>query len=126
MMNRDMYSQTQKRDVASEQERKVGRKERACALYQFSDIEDVIQLSHRLTLPYFNTRLFGMDNKYWLIIEYPHMHIRKTKDWFESIILEYGERGKPAVEYVFVYGNEIFSENAVGTMQQYFPQLGTY
>lgn len=91
-------------------------------LYTFKDIEDVIQLSHRLSMPYFNSSLISYEGVYYLTMIYPEQR-KKRIDCGESLILEYGQRSKVTIFQLMEYGQSIIDTNAIATLREHFPLL---
>jgi adapter protein MecA 1/2 len=124
MMNHEMYSsQLENRSQVADQQSTQKKSIFHSSVYKFKDIEDVIQLAHRLTLPFFNSKLVRFNQAYYLIVMYPEQKLVRGKDWIESLVLEYGERGHTTTHRLEEYGKEIMSENAIATIKNYFKIL---
>ncbi|WP_202078672.1 adaptor protein MecA [Caldalkalibacillus salinus] len=124
MMNHDMYSsQIENRSYVTEQQ--TGQKSPTLhsSVYKFRDIENVIQLAHRLPQPFFNSKLFQYHSYYYLVVYFPESRLVRGKDWVESLILEYGERCHVTTHRLEEYGRELITENALATIKAYFKAL---
>lgn len=120
-MNHEMYSsQVENRSIMPDVLKSNDAISYHSSVYKFRDIEEVIQLSHRLTLPFFNTRLLRYDLYYYLVVMLPEQRVMRSNDWVENLILEYGERGSLSIHRLQEYGKTILSENAIATMVKYF------
>lgn len=88
----------------------------------FESFEDVIQLSHRLTLDEgIEAVLHHYKNQYILIIKFnEHTGDDKNQDDLLSVIYEYGTKKKVAIPMILEYGKVIFSENALEQTKHYF------
>lgn len=123
MLNREISSsQLENRQLLSQDTAVAKVKSYHSSLYKFTDIENVIQLSHRLPMPFLNTQLFRYDDHYYLVIQYPDHKGYKEKYSVEGILLEYGERCHLTIHRLEEYGKEIMTENAIATLKQYFKQ----
>lgn len=124
MMNHDMYSsQIENRSIISDQS--TGQKAPIyhSSVYRFRDIENVIQLAHRLPQPFFNTILYRYEGLYYVVVYYPEQRMIRNRDSIESLILEYGERCHLTVHRLEEYGKCIITENCVATIKEYFQSL---
>ncbi|PAE43827.1 genetic competence negative regulator [Neobacillus sp. YX16] len=87
-------------------------------LYQFDSIEDIIDLSHRLTpLQVSGGSLFSYNNRYYLLIN------NLDPSLVEKIAAYLSEYGNPSIISTHVlaeYGNQIIKDNAVETILKYF------
>lgn len=120
-MNHEMYSsQVENRSIVPDMLKGNDTISYHSSVYKFRDIEEVIQLSHRLTLPFFNTRLLRYDLYYYLVVMLPEQRVMRSNDWVENLILEYGERGSLSIHRLQEYGKTILSENAIATIVKYF------
>jgi adapter protein MecA 1/2 len=123
-MNHDMFSsQLQNPSVAADRKTQSQHAVYHSSVYKFKDIENVIQLAHRLPLPFFDSQLYSFDNYYYLVVKYPESRLMKGKDWVESLILEYGERGHTSIHRLDEYGNSILADNAIATIKIYFQEF---
>ncbi|WAA13069.1 adaptor protein MecA [Fervidibacillus halotolerans] len=87
----------------------------------FQDLEDLISLSKRSLPEGIQSRLFSMDQKYYLYTEYSFKHFSEEEvDNMISIILEYGVESGRTLEVLEEYGNEIIKENVFDVLKQYF------
>lgn len=124
MMNHDMYSsQLENRSFVPEQRMAQNKPAYHSSVYKFKDIENVIQLSHRLAQPFFNSKMIRFENMYYLVIFYPEQRFLRTRDWIESLVLEYGDRTAMSVHRLEEYGHMIIAENAVAVIKHYFKQF---
>lgn len=123
MMNHDMYSsQIENRSLVAEQQARKQTSVYHSSVYMFRDIEHVIQLAHRLPQPFFNSKLYGYKQLYYLVVFFPENRTLRG-NWVESVILEYGERCHLTVYRLDEYGKRILSENAVATIKDCFKCL---
>lgn len=124
MMNHDMYSsQLSNRSIVEDNLTDQKKSVLHSSVYRFKDIENVIQLAHRLSLPFYNSKLFYFNHNYYLVVMYPEQKLIRGKDWVESLILEYGERGHTTIHRLEEYGKVILSENAFAYVKEYFHKL---
>jgi adapter protein MecA 1/2 len=124
MMNHDMYSsQLSNRSIVEDNLTDQKNLILHSSVYRFKDIENVIQLAHRLTLPFYNSKLFHFNHNYYLVVMYPEQKLIRGKDWVESLILEYGERGHITIHRLEEYGKAILLENAFAHVKEYFGKL---
>ncbi|EGL83179.1 Negative regulator of genetic competence [Caldalkalibacillus thermarum TA2.A1] len=120
-MNHDMHSsKLEQRHLVNQQTETVSHKPYYSCVYKFRDIEDVINLAHRLPLPFFNSKLIRYHHFYYLSVMYPQERMIRRYDWGESIILEYGERTNESIYRLEEYGKVILAENAIATVRDYF------
>ncbi|MFC4320638.1 adaptor protein MecA [Litchfieldia salsa] len=92
-------------------------------IIRFRDFEDVISLSHRITLDKLINSLHSFEGKYYLYIEFNEDHY--TEEELEnmlSIVLEYGSESTLTIHRLSEYGKEIMKENALEEIRRYFPQ----
>jgi adapter protein MecA 1/2 len=87
-------------------------------LFQFESIEDIIDLSHRLTsLQVSGGSLFSYNNRYYLLMN------NLDPSLVEKIAAYLSEYGNPSILSTHVlaeYGNQIIKDNAVETILKYF------
>jgi adapter protein MecA 1/2 len=87
-------------------------------LFQFDSIEDIIDLSHRLTsLQVSGGSLFSYNNRYYLLMN------NLDPSLVEKIAAFLSEYGNPSILSTHVlaeYGNQIIKDNAVETILKYF------
>jgi adapter protein MecA 1/2 len=87
-------------------------------LFQFDSIEDIIDLSHRLTsLQVSGGSLFSYNNRYYLLMN------NLDPSLVEKIAAYLSEYGNPSILSTHVlaeYGNQIIKDNAVETILKYF------
>ena len=120
-MNHEMFSsQLENRISASDKHDNPQHVFYHSSVYRFKDIENIIQLAHRMNLPFFDTKLISFNNQYYLVVQYPETRWVRDKGWIESLILEYGERGHTSIYRLQEYGKVILSENAISTIKDYF------
>jgi len=87
----------------------------------FDDFENIISLSKKGLNHLSSTKLFSLDNKYYLYTEFPFEYFTEEDiDNAISIILEYGQEAQRTVHYVQEYGKEIISENVFEVLKKYF------
>ncbi|HAQ06267.1 MAG TPA: adaptor protein, partial [Bacillus bacterium] len=87
-------------------------------LFEFIDIEDVIQLAKTLTQANITGgSLHSMNNHYYLLMNgiSPADASRAV-----SLMAEYGTPSILSIHRLLEYGNEIIEENAVETLVHYF------
>ncbi|GAA0380386.1 adaptor protein MecA [Bacillus horti] len=124
MMNHDMYSsQLENRSFTPEHKLSQHKTVYHSSVYKFKDIENVIQLSHRLPQPFFNSKMVQFNKLYYLVVYYPEHRFIRNRDWVESLVLEYGERTPISVHRLEEYGKMIISDNALATIKHFFKQL---
>jgi negative regulator of genetic competence, sporulation and motility len=124
MMNHEMHSsKLENRTLSNHRSGLTKKPSIFSCLYKFRDIEDLILLSHRLPLPFFDTKMIRYKEHYYLAVLYPEQRVMRHHEWVESIILEYGERTQATIHRLEEYGNTIVDENAVATIRTYFRRL---
>lgn len=124
MMNHEMYSsQLENRSYVPEHRSAQNKQTYHSSVYKFKDIENVIQLSHRLPQPFFNSMMIQFEKMYYLVVFYPEQRFLRNRDWVESLVLEYGDRTHISVHRLEEYGKMIISSNALATIKHYFRQL---
>jgi len=89
-------------------------------LFQFVDIEHVIQISKRLTsLDIKGGNLYSFEGMYYLHFEEDDIsHLQKKT--LISILKEYGEKSKLTIHQIEEYGNLIVQSMAVQQMYKHF------
>lgn len=124
-MNHEMYSsQLENRSIVSDNVTNQKTYVIHSSIYKFKDIENIIQLAHRLPFPFFNSQLFLYNNRYYVVVMYPEQQrLIRGKEWLESLVLEYGERAHTTIHRLEEYGKEIIKENAFLTIKEHFRQL---
>lgn len=123
-MSHDMFSsQLQNRSLVADNQVNSQQTVYYTSVYKFRDIENVIQLSQRLHLPFFDSKLISFSNQYYLVVQYPENKWIKGKDIIESLILEYGDRSYTSIYRLEEYGKVILAENAIATIKNYFKVL---
>lgn len=123
-MNHEMFSS--KIDYRTTIDSKQDRTKKPCyysCVYKFNDIEHIISVSHRLTLPFFDSKLISYNNAYYLSVLYPENRVIRTNDWAESMILEYGVRSYVSIHRLEEYGNTVISNNAIATVRDFFVKI---
>jgi adapter protein MecA 1/2 len=90
---------------------------------RFNEFEDVIQLSHYLSLDEsLDLRLFHFEDKYYLYIQFTDENM--SDDEQENILsqlMEFGLESSVTVHRLEEYGKVIFAENALESVKEYFP-----
>gem|GEM_PF-1991056 len=123
-MNHEMFSsKLQNKSISTDYKTQLKNTVYYSSVYKFTDIENVIQLAHRMSLPFFNSKLICYNNHYYLVVQYPEAKWIRSKDVVESLILEYGERAHTSVHRLEEYGNIILSENAITTLKIFFKNM---
>lgn len=87
-------------------------------LFEFSDFEDIIQMSKRLVaLNIFDGKLFFKDNKYYLLFDSDHyLNIEKIA----CILSEYGNPSLVSSHILQEYGKVIMENKAIERVNQFF------
>lgn len=89
-------------------------------MYKFSDFEDVIALSKRLTdIGITAGKLYSFEGLYYLMFEEAE-HNTMDYDAFIALLSEYGHPSTMTSYRLEEYGNIIMSEDAVQQLYQYF------
>lgn len=91
-------------------------------MLRFSDIEDVISLSHNVGSDSFTDSLYHYEGKYYLYVTFYETFSESDQDDVLSQMLEYGDETELTVYRIEEYGKVILSENALGQMNEYFPE----
>lgn len=87
-------------------------------LFEFSDFEDIIQMSKRLVaLNIFDGSLFFKDNKYYLLFDSEH-HLSIEK--IACILSEYGNPSLVSSHILLEYGTVIMENKAIEKVNQFF------
>ncbi len=87
----------------------------------FNDFEDLISLARRPWLEHIDTKLFSLDGKYYLSIDFPFEYLTEDEiEDFISVILEYGTESQRTLAYLQEYGKEIISRNVQDEIRKYF------
>ena len=90
-------------------------------LVYFQDFEDLIHLAKRGISDSILTRLYTLDNKYYLYMEFPFDDF--TEDDIDdaiSIALEYGHESQRTVHYLDEYGKLIIADDVFSVMKKHF------
>ncbi|MBY0145499.1 genetic competence negative regulator [Neobacillus niacini] len=87
-------------------------------LYQFESIENIIDLSHTLTLLKVNGgSLYSYNNRYYLLMNNIDSSIVEK---IAAFLSEYGNPSILSTHLLAEYGNQIIENNAVETIRKYF------
>lgn len=90
-------------------------------IVEFKDIEDVISLSKRPGLQSLTTKLYSLDQKYYLYIEFEDIYKQEEEITdILSLILEYGQESQTTIYYLMEYGKEIIAENVFDVLRKHF------
>jgi adapter protein MecA 1/2 len=87
----------------------------------FKTIEDVISLAHRRDFSTLNNRLFALENKYYLYVEFTEDDHDHDIDNMLSILLEYGQDSQMTIHRLEEYGKTIIAEQALTIIAKHFP-----
>ncbi|SFA45867.1 adapter protein MecA 1/2 [Anoxybacillus pushchinoensis] len=88
---------------------------------RFKTIEDVISLAHRRDFSTLNNRLFALENKYYLYVEFTEDDHDHDIDNMLSILLEYGQDSQMTIHRLEEYGKTIIAEQALTIIAKHFP-----
>ncbi|MCF6136854.1 adaptor protein MecA [Pseudalkalibacillus berkeleyi] len=91
-------------------------------MLRFSDIEDVISLSHSVVTNSFTDSLYHYEGKYYLYVTFYDSFSESEQDDVLSRMLEFGDETELTVHRIEEYGKVILSEDALGQMNNYFPE----
>lgn len=91
-------------------------------MIRFSDIEDVIALSHTIESDSFTDCLYHYENKYYLYVTFYETFSESEQDDVLSQMLEYGDETELTVYRIEEYGKVILAENALEQLNGYFPE----
>lgn len=87
-------------------------------LFEFTSIEEVIQLSKRFTtMKIFGGSLYAMNEKYYLLFESIEA---EDKNKLISVLAEYGDSSLLTVHRLIEYGKCIIQDKAIETIVEYF------
>lgn len=87
-------------------------------LFEFTSIEEVIQLSKRfMMMKLFGGSLYSMKEKYYLLFEKIDAD---DKNKLISVLAEYGDPSLLSVHRLMEYGNLIINNKAIETIVDYF------
>ncbi|PLT30373.1 adaptor protein MecA [Peribacillus deserti] len=87
----------------------------------FKDFEDVISLSKSTGLEGVNTKLFALENKYYLYVEFLEEEDDEEEiDNVLSILLEYGSESNMTVHRLEEYGKTVMDQDVFETVKKYF------
>ncbi|PBB06128.1 adaptor protein MecA [Salimicrobium humidisoli] len=109
-----------KKDNEGEQEEE--NKEPLSFVLHFPDIEDVIQLSHYLTLPdSVHNALYHYEEGYYLSVRFQDENMGDNiQENYLSRLMEFGSETKHTVHVINEYGNPIFEEDALQSIKKHF------
>ncbi|WP_297992650.1 adaptor protein MecA [Anoxybacillus sp.] len=88
---------------------------------RFKTIEDVISLAHRRDFSTLNNRLFALEDKYYLYVEFTEDDHDHDIDNTLSILLEYGQDSQMTIHRLEEYGKTIIAEQALTMIAKHFP-----
>jgi adapter protein MecA 1/2 len=87
----------------------------------FKDIEDLISLAHRADFTNVKNRLFQLEGRYYLFVEFDEDYTEHEIDNWLSLLLEYGTDSQLTIYRLEEYGKEIIHESALATLAKHFP-----
>ncbi|KHE70950.1 adaptor protein MecA [Halobacillus sp. BBL2006] len=119
----DKFNQSQTDDNDDEEDLDDLSQEPLTFTLRFNEFEDVIQLSHYLSLEEsLDLRLFHFEDKYYLYIQFTDENM--SDDEQENILsqlMEFGLESSVTIHRLEEYGKVIFAENALESVKEYFP-----
>ncbi|MBM7693951.1 adapter protein MecA 1/2 [Peribacillus deserti] len=87
----------------------------------FKDFEDVISLSKSTGLEGVKTKLFALENRYYLYVEFLEEEDDEEEiDNILSILLEYGSESNVTVHRLEEYGKTVIDHDVFETVNRYF------
>ncbi|WP_409291825.1 adaptor protein MecA [Peribacillus sp. SCS-37] len=87
----------------------------------FSDFEDVISLSSSTGIDDIHSKLYVLDNKYYLYVEFIENEDEEDKiDDVLSILLEYGNESAITVHRLQEYGKTVIETDVFQTIRKHF------
>ncbi len=87
----------------------------------FNDFEDIIALSKRPYPEKMLSKLFSLDGKYYLYLEFSFDDFTEDEiDNYLSVLFEYATESQRTIHYLQEYGNEIISEHVFEKIRQHF------
>ncbi len=87
-------------------------------LFEFTSIEEVIQLSKRFTtMEIFGGSLYSMNEKYYLLFEEIEA---ESKNRLISVLAEYGDPSLLSIHRLIEYGKLIIQDKTIETIVDYF------
>lgn len=87
--------------------------------YLFRDFEDLISLSKRHSFDQMATKLYSMEGKFYLLLEFSDYDVEYI-DNMVSLILEYGYETLVSVPRIEEYGKVIIEENVFDCLRTHF------
>ncbi|MBB5172921.1 genetic competence negative regulator [Texcoconibacillus texcoconensis] len=102
-------------------ELKINFTETDAMIFKFDDIEDVIQLAHRLHCTKINlAHLYRLNDAYYIHISQDD--VERESDGLLVLMAEYGERTSTTIHRLEEYGSLIIEGRAFEQLRSYFPQ----
>lgn len=87
----------------------------------FNSFDDLIPLAKRTFPEGIQTKLYSLNNQYYLYIDFSFDLFNEDEiDDYLSILLEHGVESQRTIHYLQEYGKEIISENVLKTIDKYF------
>jgi adapter protein MecA 1/2 len=87
-------------------------------LFEYSDFEDVIQLSKRLaSIGFSGGALYYLNNCYYLLVE---NICQDSQEQITAIMAEYGSPSFVSIHRIIEYGKTIIEDQAIRTIMTYF------
>lgn len=109
-------------DDRSEDDLDSGEEDYLSFMLRFSDIEDLIRLSHHIKTESFEDSLFHHDSKYYLYVTFYDAYSESEQDDVLSQMLEYGDEADMTIHRLEEYGKVIIQDNALEQLNEKFPQ----
>lgn len=105
-----------------QKEPETGDDDRTTFILRFSDIEDVIGLSHAFgdDQPT-NASLYVYRNAYYLIVAFPEEQPDDFQEDHLSLMLEFGTDSNTTETVLHEYGKRLIDGHALQTLKRYFP-----
>ncbi|WP_257349141.1 adaptor protein MecA [Pseudalkalibacillus decolorationis] len=108
-------------DVKADVELETDDEDYLSFMLRFTDIEDLIALSHYVQTESFEDTLYHYDNKYYLYVTFYDAYSETEQDNVLSQILEFGDEADVTIHRLEEYGKIIIKENAIEQLNEKFP-----
>ncbi|SDJ44860.1 adaptor protein MecA [Salimicrobium halophilum] len=105
-----------------EEEEEEGSEEPLAFALRFPDIEDVIQLSHYVTLPStVHDSLYHYEDAYYVYIQFTDENMNdRDQENYLSRLMEFGSETTNTIHLISEYGKTIFEEDALQSIAKHF------
>ncbi|WP_347861174.1 adaptor protein MecA [Salimicrobium sp. PL1-032A] len=121
LLENESTESEKKESESNEEQEEVSEEPLAFAL-RFPDIEDVIQLSHYVTLPdTVHDSLYHYEDAYYVYIQFTDEDMNdKEQENYLSRLMEFGSETTNTIHLISEYGKTIFEEDALQSIAKHF------